>query len=78
MKWLGLTEAFLAVDGSPEAYTFWDYQAGAWQRNNGIRIDHALLSPQAADKLRACVIHKDVRGWEKPSDYVPVVIELDI
>ena len=78
LKWLGLTEAFLAVDGSPEAYTFWDYQAGAWQRNNGIRIDHALLSPQAADKLRACVIHKDVRGWEKPSDHVPVVIELDL
>ncbi len=78
LKWLGLTEAFMEVDGSPEAYTFWDYQAGAWQRNNGIRIDHALLSPQAADKLRACVIHRDVRGWEKPSDHVPVVIELDL
>lgn len=78
LKWLGLTEAFMAVDGSPEAYTFWDYQAGAWQRNNGIRIDHALLSPQAADLLRACVIHKDVRGWDKPSDHVPVVIELDL
>jgi exodeoxyribonuclease-3 len=78
LKWLGLTEAFLAVDGSPEAYTFWDYQAGAWQRNNGIRIDHALLSPQAADHLKACVIHRDVRGWDKPSDHVPVVIELDL
>jgi len=78
LKNLGLTEAFLAIDGSPEAYTFWDYQAGAWQRNNGIRIDHALLSPQAADLLRACVIHRDVRGWDKPSDHVPVVIELDL
>ena len=78
LKWLGLTEAYMEVDGSPEAYTFWDYQAGAWQRNNGIRIDHALLSPQASDLLRSCVIHKDVRGWEKPSDHVPVVIELDL
>ena len=48
LKWLGLTEAYLQADGAPGAYTFWDYQAGAWQRNNGIRIDHALLSPQAA------------------------------
>ena len=78
LKNLGLTEAYLAIDGSPEAYTFWDYQAGAWQRNNGIRIDHALLSPQAADLLRSCVIHRDVRGWDKPSDHVPVVIELDL
>jgi exodeoxyribonuclease III len=78
LKWLGLTEAFLAIDGSPGTYTFWDYQAGAWQRNNGIRIDHALLSPQAADRLTACVVHRDVRGWEKPSDHVPVVVELDL
>ncbi|MES2896893.1 MAG: exodeoxyribonuclease III [Pseudomonadota bacterium] len=78
LKNLGLTEAFLAIDGSPEAYTFWDYQAGAWQRNNGIRIDHALLSPQAADLLRGCVIHRDVRGWDKPSDHVPVAVELDL
>ncbi|CAN7245949.1 exodeoxyribonuclease III [Phenylobacterium sp. LjRoot225] len=78
LKWLGLTEAYLQADGAPGAYTFWDYQAGAWQRNNGIRIDHALLSPQAADRLRGVSIHRDVRGWEKPSDHVPLVIELDI
>ena len=78
LQWLGFTEAFMAIDGHEGAYTFWDYQAGAWQKNNGIRIDHALLSPQAADLLRACVIHKDVRGWEKPSDHVPVVVELDL
>ncbi|MFD1192941.1 exodeoxyribonuclease III [Phenylobacterium conjunctum] len=78
LKWLGLTEAFMAIDGAPESYTFWDYQAGAWQRNNGIRIDHALLSPQAADKLRSCVIHRDVRGWDKPSDHVPIVVDLDL
>jgi exodeoxyribonuclease-3 len=78
LKWLGFSEAYLQADGAPGAYTFWDYQAGAWQRNNGIRIDHALLSPQAADKLRGVSIHKDVRGWEKPSDHVPLVIELDV
>jgi exodeoxyribonuclease-3 len=78
LKNLGLTEAYLEADGAPGAYTFWDYQAGAWQRNNGIRIDHALLSPQAADKLLGVAIHKDVRGWEKPSDHVPLMIELDL
>ncbi len=77
LKNLGLTEAFLELDGAPGAYTFWDYQAGAWQRNNGIRIDHALLSPQAADRLSGVSIHRDVRAWEKPSDHVPLVIELD-
>ena len=78
LKNLGLTDAFLQADGSPGAYTFWDYQAGAWQRNNGIRIDHALLSPQAADILAGVSIHRDVRSWEKPSDHVPFVIELDL
>jgi len=77
LKWLGLTEAYLQADGAPGAYTFWDYQAGAWQRNNGIRIDHALLSPQAADLLQGVAIHRDVRSWEKPSDHVPLVVELD-
>jgi len=75
-QWLGLTDAYLAADGAPHGYTFWDYQAGAWQRNNGIRIDHALLSPQAADRLTGVTIHRDVRGWDKPSDHVPVVVEL--
>ncbi len=78
LKWLGLTEAYLEADGAPGAYTFWDYQAGAWQRNNGIRIDHALLSPQAADLLTGVSIHRDVRSWEKPSDHVPLVVELDV
>ena len=77
LKNLGLTEAYMQADGAPGAYTFWDYQAGAWQRNNGIRIDHALLSPQAADLLQGVSIHRDVRGWEKPSDHVPVVVELE-
>lgn len=78
LKNLGLTEAYMQADGAPGAYTFWDYQAGAWQRNHGIRIDHALLSPQAADRLRGVSIHRDVRAWEKPSDHVPLVVELDV
>jgi exodeoxyribonuclease III len=69
---LGLTEAFRAVNDAPKSYTFWDYQAGAWQRNNGIRIDHLLLSPQAADRLQSVIIDKDMRAAEKPSDHVPV------
>ena len=73
---LGLTEALRATTDAAGLYTFWDYQAGAWQRNNGIRIDHMLLSPQAADRLAAAGIAKHVRGWEKPSDHVPVMIAL--
>ena len=78
LKWLGLTDAYLQADGRPNVYTFWDYQAGAWRRNHGIRIDHALLSPQAADRLRGFEIHKDVRGWDKPSDHVPIVADLEL
>lgn len=76
LKWLGLVDAYEQADGRPGGYTFWDYQAGAWPRNLGIRIDHHLLSPQAADDLREVTIHRDVRGREKPSDHVPVVIAL--
>ena len=73
---LGLTEAFRATTDDAGLYTFWDYQAGAWQRNNGIRIDHLLLSPQAADRLKSVTIDKDMRALEKPSDHVPIRIEL--
>ncbi len=78
LKWLGLTDAYMAADGAPGGYTFWDYQAGAWPRDLGIRIDHLLLSPMAADRLAGVVIHRDVRGREKPSDHVPVVAELSL
>lgn len=78
LQWLGLSEAHKQIVGAEHAYTFWDYQAGAWPRNNGIRIDHMLLSPQAADRLVGCEIHSHVRGREKPSDHVPVVINLDL
>ncbi|MEX2318221.1 MAG: exodeoxyribonuclease III [Bauldia sp.] len=73
---LGLTDAFRACEAGPDHYSFWDYQAGAWQKNNGIRIDHMLLSPQAADRLVDAAIDKRPRGWEKPSDHVPVVVDL--
>ena len=73
---LGFTEALRATTDAAGLYTFWDYQAGAWQRNNGIRIDHLLLSPQAADRLAGVSIAKHVRSWEKASDHVPVLIDL--
>lgn len=73
---LGLTDALRATADEGGLYTFWDYQAGAWQKNNGIRIDHLLLSPQAADRLTGAGVDKHVRGWEKPSDHVPVYVDL--
>ena len=76
MKALGLAEAIRSVTDAPKTYTFWDYQAGAWQKNNGIRIDHILLSPEAANLLVSAEIEKSVRSWEKPSDHVPVIVEL--
>ena len=76
---LGLTDAVRQSEGDqPGIFTFWDYQAGAWQKNNGIRIDHVLLSPQAADRLTGAGIDRHVRIWEKPSDHVPVWVDLDI
>ena len=74
---LGLVDAVRASTDAGGLYSFWDYQAGAWQKNNGIRIDHLLLSPQASDRLTAAGIDKHVRGWDKPSDHVPVWIELE-
>jgi exodeoxyribonuclease-3 len=78
LEYLGLTDAYRACHAEKNQYTFWDYQAGAWQKNNGIRIDHILLSPQATDRLRSCGIDKDVRGGDKPSDHVPVWCELEV
>jgi exodeoxyribonuclease-3 len=73
---LGLTDAFRACNAEGGHYSFWDYQAGAWQKDNGILIDHILLSPLAADRLTSAWIEKHTRGWDKPSDHVPVVIDL--
>jgi exodeoxyribonuclease III len=75
---LGYTDAFRALHPDPGHYTFWDY-FGSWERDNGIRIDHILLSPQAMDRLTACEIDRHVRGdSEKPSDHVPIWCSLDI
>jgi len=73
---LGFTDALRAVGDEKGPYTFWDYQAGAWQKNDGIRIDHVLLSPQAADRFETAVVDKDMRGREKASDHVPVRVAL--
>lgn len=73
---LGLVDALRATTDEAGLYTFWDYQAGAWQRNKGICIDHLLLSPQAADRLQSVTIDKARRAEDKPSDHVPVRIEL--
>jgi len=75
---LGMTEAVRSTTDASPSYTFWDYQAGAWPKNNGIRIDHLLLSPEAALMLKGAEIDKFTREWEKPSDHVPVWINLDI
>ncbi|HEV7415698.1 MAG TPA: exodeoxyribonuclease III [Tianweitania sediminis] len=75
---LGFVDAYREVDDASGAYSFWDYQAGAWQKNNGIRIDFLMMSPEASDRLVSADIEKHVRGWEKPSDHVPVVAHLDV
>lgn len=74
---LGFTEAFRTRTPEPGHYSFWDYQAGAWQRNNGIRIDHILMTPQCADLMVDTGIEKDLRGRDRPSDHVPVWVDLD-
>ena len=74
---LGFLDAVRATTDATRLYTFWDYQAGAWQKNNGIRIDHLMLSPEAANRLQSTVIEKHVRAWEKPSDHVPVIGHFD-
>ena len=75
---LGFTDAFRAKHNGSGHYSFWDYQAGAWDRDDGIRIDHFLLTPQCADILKNCQIDKHIRSSEKPSDHVPIWIELDV
>ncbi len=73
---LGFTDALATCNATPGNYTFWDYQGGAWNRNHGIRIDHILLSPQCADLLVDCQVDREQRDRERPSDHVPVRVEL--
>ncbi|MFN3354014.1 MAG: exodeoxyribonuclease III [Brevundimonas sp.] len=76
LKWQGFTDAHEAGGEPDGTYTFWDYQAGAWQRDHGIRIDHVLMSGQAADRFVGIETHREARDMEKPSDHVPVVVEI--
>jgi len=76
LEYLGFTDAVRNTTDAGKTYTFWDYQAGAWPKNNGIRIDHLMTSPEATNRLVSASIEKHVRGWEKPSDHVPVAAEL--
>ena len=73
---LGLTDAYRALNLEPHVYSFWDYQGGAWQKDFGIRIDHLLLSPLAADRLSSSGIDKKPRGRQKASDHTPVWCEI--
>jgi len=75
---LGFSDALRETTQEDHVYSFWDYQRGAWERNDGIRIDHLLLTPQAADRLTSAGIDSTVRGREKPSDHVPVWVDIDI
>ena len=77
LLWLGLTDAVRALHPATRLWTFWDYQAGCWPRDLGLRIDHALLSPMLAERLTAAMPDRAVRGEEQPSDHVPVLIEID-
>ncbi len=70
--YLGLTDAYRALHPEDHAYSFWDYQRGAWARDHGLRIDHLLLSPWLADRLEEAGIDKAPRGRERPSDHTPV------
>jgi exodeoxyribonuclease-3 len=73
----GWTDALDLHNPRGGVWTFWDYQAGAWQRDHGFRIDHALLSPELADRLVSCGVDKEYRGREKASDHTPVWIEVN-
>jgi exodeoxyribonuclease-3 len=75
---LGLTDALMACDSRAGQYTFWDYQAGAWQKDLGLRIDHILLSAQALTRLKSTEIDRKPRSWDKPADHTPVTVSLDL
>ena len=77
MVFLGLTDALRVFHPEPGVYSYWDYQRGAWPKDHGLRIDHLLLTPRAADKLRAADVDRRPRGKEKASDHTPVWCELE-
>ena len=73
---LGFNDVYRFFNKTKEGYTFWDYMRGAWQKNNGMRIDHFLVSNSLIDKIKSININKDPRGREKPSDHTPIEIKL--
>ncbi len=77
LLWLGLTDAIRALHPHSKLWTYWDYQAAAWPRDIGLRIDHALLSPRLAERLTAAIPDRRERGEDQPSDHVPVLVEID-
>jgi exodeoxyribonuclease-3 len=78
LLYLGLTDSYRVFHPEPHRYTFWDYQAGRWNRDEGLRIDHLLLSPHAADRIAACDIDKSPRRKERASDHTPIWCELAV
>ncbi len=77
LLWTGLTDGLRALHPTETLYSFWDYQAGCWDRNLGLRIDHALLSPRAAERLQKVTIAKAERAKPTPSDHVPISFDLN-
>lgn len=73
---LGYWDALRLLHPDETLYSFWDYQAGAWPKNNGLRIDHFLVSSAAVDRLAGCAVDRSPRGWEQPSDHTPVILTL--
>ena len=74
---MGLYDAYrMKHPNENDCYTFWDYQAGAWPQNKGIRIDHFLLTAEIADQLQSCTIDREPRAWDKASDHTPIIIEI--
>ena len=73
---LGFNDVYRHFYDAKEGYTFWDYMRGAWQKNNGMRIDHFLVSNSLIDNIKSININKDPRGREKPSDHTPIEITL--
>jgi exodeoxyribonuclease III len=78
LLYLGLTDAYRVFHREPHRYTFWDYKGGHWNRDEGLRIDHLLLSPHAADRVAACDIDKKPRAKDRASDHTPIWCELAV
>ena len=78
VKQWGFVDVFRKMNGDVKEFSWWDYRQGAWQRNQGLRIDHIWTSAPLADKCTGCWIDRSPRSLEKPSDHTPVVAEFDI